>query len=52
MKVKIHYIEEEESYTAESEADCRDEFDRRLYRTVVEHGKTICMGKFVGEPIQ
>lgn len=52
--VKIHDLSKDEdniSYIAKNESDCRDFVDLDVFKLVREHGNIITMGCVIGEPV-
>jgi len=51
MKVKITNIEDDSSYIAKSETNCKDKTDLSGYKTCVSLNDMITIGKVIFEPI-
>jgi len=51
MKVKIHDIENNSFYIANSIKECHDSLDQQIYALCVASKEIITMGKYIGEPV-
>lgn len=51
MKIKIHYVDQEVSYTATCLRDCRRVIDESIYLLVLKTKELTMLGNLVGEPI-